>query len=115
MDLVNHLACTVAKLGLVIPNDVVACVVHGVLLVTVIIGMLTGISVIAYKGLKKLYRAYIENVQGIASLVSWIILEMGVLFYGNIIKNIAKINLWLLLSMVYGLYMLVYGVYQSRK
>ena len=95
----------VAQLGDMIPQTVVATIVHWILLIIVSVGLGVGIVVLIFLGIAKIGEFYMSNdyIDGITLAVALISMAVSV-FFADWITAVQPINLVLLFLIVQGAY-----------
>lgn len=105
IDKLIQLGLFVARLGDMIPQDIVSFIVHWLLLIVVVGGIGIGAVVLLFIGFGKVAEFYADNefLDGITLAVALISLAI-IVFFADVISSIQPINLILLFLIVQGIY-----------
>lgn len=108
-DFAIKLANTASQLGDMIPQPIVAVIVHWLLLILVLVLMAGGLGVLVVGGVIYLFKGYTEKLEfadNLSLLVFLVSLALSI-FFAEEIRAVVPVNLILLNILVHALYVLV--------
>ena len=113
-DWIWTVATFVAKLGDMIPHDIVSVIVHWILVIIVVAGISGGLGVLAFRSCKK-YLDYFKKKQADEISVFVVLITLIiVVFMADQIKSILSINLFGLMLLICVFYTVVIGLMQAE-
>ena len=96
-----------SKLGDMIPQQVVATIVHYLLLIVFVGGIAIGVGFLIFLGASKVFEFYTEDYADTMSLAVFLISLAVSVYFAELIRALIPINLLLLLILVHIVYVLI--------
>lgn len=103
-----------SRLGDMIPQEVIAMLVHWILWLIIVIGVVVGIGIFVFIAVKKLYFMYKDNYADNISLV-FLLLSLSILIYfAEPIRSIIKLNLLFMFFIANAIFIVVRYMHKNH-